>query len=307
MTTVNIPSFTPMPVMSSAKQPSRPPLIFRARRFAARRLALLRTLRAPVYAAPSPSALADIERALRALAIEPVDYRPEQKAFADFCARFPFPESYLAAFPAAIRLEKQFEHFVAHDLLGLDGYTQADTYVDIAACASPWVEMLRQGSGLPAIAIDLAVAHSYSQLPYYQQQNATATRFGSASISGASLQCAYEMFQGNDDIALLAELARVLKPGGRCVIAPLYLHTHHCGYSTPEYYGRGYADSGAKEYLRRDCWGVPFSRKYDADALLRRVLLPIEQHGMRYRLHMLRNAQDIAPGLYCHCILEIIR
>ncbi len=276
-------------------------------RYTRRKFALLSSVAAPSYCAPTIEENHDIERALRALAIEPVDYRPEQKAFADFCARFPFPESYLAAFPAAIRLEKQFEHFVAHDLLGLDGYTQADTYVDIAACASPWVEMLRQGSGLPAIAIDLAVAHSYSQLPYYQQQNATATRFGDASVSGASLQCAYEMFQGNDDIALLAELARVLRPGGRCVIAPLYLHTHHCGYSTPEYYGRGYADSGAREYLRRDCWGVPFSRKYDADTLLRRVLLPIEQHGMRYRLHMLRNAQDIAPGLYCHCILEIIR
>ena len=62
-----------------------------------------------------------------------------------------------------------------------------------------------------------------SSLPFYRADNATRTSFPSASITGASLQCAYEMFMRNDDTLLVEEVARMLKPGGKVAILPLYM------------------------------------------------------------------------------------
>ena len=113
------------------------------------------------------------------------------------------------------------------------------------------------------------------------------------------------MFQGDHDRLLIKELARILRPGGKVIILPLYMHTHYCAYATPEYFGKGYADVDAKEYIRMDCYGVPSSRKYDARRLKERVLDPIKQAGLSYRLHALRNKAALGTGIYCHFILEI--
>ena len=113
------------------------------------------------------------------------------------------------------------------------------------------------------------------------------------------------MFQGDHDKLLIKELARILRPGGKVIILPLYMHTHYCAYATPEYFGKGYADTDAKEYIRMDCYGVPSSRKYDAQRLKERVLAPIQQAGLRYRLLALRNKSALGTGIYLHFILEI--
>ncbi|WP_425482769.1 hypothetical protein [Caldichromatium japonicum] len=80
-------------------------------------------------------------------------------------------------------------------------------------------------------------------------------------MRGASLHCAFEMFAGDDDVLFVQEAARLLVPGGRVVILPLYMYTHYCAYSTPEYWGRGHSDPAAVEYVRMDTWGVLSSRK----------------------------------------------
>lgn len=156
------------------------------------------------------------------------------------------------------------------------------------------------------IAIDLApVAETYRRLPYYRTENATPSRFADGSVRGVSLHCAYEMFMGGDDTRLIGELACILKPGGKAVILPLYLHTQYCAYATPAHFGKGYADPGAKEYIRFDCYGVPSSRKYDVRMLQRRVLEPITRAGLGYRLSVLRNKESLGSDIYCHFVLDI--
>ncbi len=127
------------------------------------------------------------------------------------------------------------------------------------------------------------------------------------SVRGVSLQCAYEMFMGEDDINFFKEMSRILKPGGKVVISPLYMHTHYCAYSTREYYGRGYSDPAAKEYVRLDCAGVPSSRKYDAATLRSRVLDPVGSFGMGCQLFALRNKAELGRNIYCHFILEVTK
>jgi|SaaInlStandDraft_4_1057021.scaffolds.fasta_scaffold32069_3 hypothetical protein len=93
--------------------------------------------------------------------------------------------------------------------------------------------------------------------------------------------------------------------GGKAIILPLYMHTHHCGYSSAEHHGKGFADDEAKEYVRRDCSGTPFSRKYDVNLLKSRILDTIELLGMSYKISILRNKEEFRDNIYCHFILGI--
>jgi len=261
---------------------------------------------APVYTNPTPTELAHIEQDLLALGIELHDYAPSHAEFHAFQAQGWFPTDYHGGLNSGVWDEKLLEHWICSERLGVMHYGPRDIYVDIAAAGSPWAQALRERKNISAYAIDLCeIGKAYRHLDYYRVENATATTFADGSVSGASLHCAYEMFVGQDDTKLIKELARILKPGGKVVILPLYMHTHYCAYSTPEYFGKGYSDPIAKEYVRLDCSGVPSSRKYDPLKLKERVLEPILAAGLRYKLSVLGNKNKFGQGIYCHFILEI--
>jgi len=136
--------------------------------------------------------------------------------------------------------------------------------------------------------------------------DATQTDFETKSIDLVSLQCAFEMFRNDDDVKLIRELSRILKPGGIALICPLYMHIEYCGYCSPEYWHRkDLHDPNAKLYVSANSYGIPFSRKYDAAELQRRVLKTAEQNGMVFKIYVLRNGAEIDPMVYCHFILEL--
>lgn len=261
---------------------------------------------ASIYANPTSVELASIEQTLRTLGVEIEDYAPSPEAFKHFKSEEWFPLNYHGGQYGGAWDEKLLEHWISSELLGLMKYDKADIFVDVAAASSPWVKALRERKGLNTYAIDLEeVDPLYRNLQYYRIENATKTSFQNASVSGAALHCAYEMFMGEDDTRFINEAARILKPGGKVIILPLYMHTHYCAYATPEYYGKGFSDPLAKEYVRLDCSGVPSSRKYDAVKLKERILDPIVTAGMRYRLLAMRNKSMFGENIYCHFILEI--
>ncbi len=267
-----------------------------------------RVRNAPRYNNPTPDELDQIERDLRALGIIISDYSPSAEAFRAFQAENYFPSEYIGGRQNTVWDEKLLEHWIASERLGLSNYGTSDVYVDVAAACSPWAHALRVRNGIESYSIDLGeVGEAYRNLSYYRFENATATNFADSSVKGASLHCAYEMFVENDDVLFITEAARILVPGGKVVILPLYMHTHYCAYSTSEYFGKGYSDSEAKEYVRLDCKGVPSSRKYNAAMLKSRVLDTIVSEGMNYTLLALRNKVELGDGIYCHFILEICK
>lgn len=274
-----------------------------AARLALRHLLRLRSLMAPTYRPPKAEELAQIERDFDALGMPCGDLRIEPDDFRRFRQQIEFPGGYHGGQLDGVYDEKLLEHYVAWHLLGLDR-PGATPYVDVAACASPWAKLLR-AQEIEAYAIDLEVGDEFASLDYYFCEDATRSHFVDGSVGGASLQCAYEMFTGDHDVALLVELGRILRPGGRAVISPLYTHTHACHYQTPEYYGRFPGDPGAKAYVRRDCWGVPSSRKYDAMTLRRRVWDNALNAGLVPSLRVLRNKQELGEGIYMHFILVL--
>lgn len=273
---------------------------------ASRRYHLWRTRAEPVYASPTAAELRQFEDEAARLGMPCADLRVDPTAFQAFVRRFAFPAGYHGGEQGGVYLEKLLEHHVAWSMLDLDRQPARWPYVDIAAATSPWVGLLRK-QGHEAWGIDLDPAPPSEHAAWYLRGDATASPFDTASIGSASLQCAYEMFEQDADTRLLAELARVLKPGGRAVISPLYTHVQACYYQTPEHYGHPYGDAGARRLLRRDTWNVRASRKYSPQTLLERVWRPALAAGLQPALHALRNAEALGPGLYLHFVLTLDR
>lgn len=265
----------------------------------------LRTRKAPNYQSPTADELQQIESRLIALGVPCHDLSIDPAEFGNFVRHSGFPAEYHGGLQGGVYHEKLLEHFVALKLLQLDD-ASSSPYIDVAACDSPWAKLLRD-RGCEAYAIDLAKPTEYSSLPYYRQEDATHTTFADESIATASLQCAYEMFVGDHDTELLREFSRILKPGGRVVIAPLYMHTHACYYQTQEHYGHPFGDDGAQAFVRRDAWGVPASRKYSPETLKSRVLDPARNLGLDASIQVLRNKTEIADGIYLHFLLVLTK
>ena len=279
------------------------PALQRAARMVARAWLRLRALGTPEYRPPDEAEWTRIECDLAAQGIAIEALRVSAPDFTAFQETFPFPSDYYDGTGGAIHVEKQLEHYIAWLLIGPER-PQMQPYLDVAACASPWAMLLRE-RGVESYAIDLAPDGPYASLPYYERQDATKTRFADHQVGSASLQCALEMFAGDSDTALVNELARVLRPGGRAVISPLYLHTHPCHYQTPDNLHRVKGDAGATTYVRNDCWGVASSRKYSANTFMERIWRPALASGLVPSLWALRNAHDIHPQAYLRIILVL--
>lgn len=263
---------------------------------------------APVYQAPTARELQEIEQDLLKLGVSVLDYNPDPRGFLEFQSQGWFSPRYHGGIEGGVWHEKVLEHWIGSERLGLMEFSENDIYVDIAASGSPWAKHLRERARIQSFAIDLQeIGEAYSDLHYYKVEDATRTSFVDESVKGVSLQCAFEMFMGDDDVNLVYELKRILRPGGKAVILPLYMHVEHCGYASPDYYSKNYFDDGALRYVRRDIIGIPFSRKYSADILNSRILSAIESLGMKYQIFALRNKNDFGPNIYCHFILEIIK
>lgn len=265
---------------------------------------LLRVRQAPEYRSPTAEDLSRVETDLRGVGVDVLDYHASLEEFRHFASIIGFPPDYHGGVNGGAYEEKILEHYVAWELLDLRRNDKRVPYVDIAAAASPWAVLLR-ATGIEAFSIDLERNSRFASLDYYLQGDATAMPFTTGSVGSASLQCAFEMFQGDADTRLVVELARVLRAGGRAVISPLYMHTHACCYQSPEHYGRSGADEGAVVYVRRDANCIPSSRKYSAAALLSRVWQPAIAHGLRPTLYALRNGSAIGSGIYLHFILVL--
>lgn len=258
------------------------------------------------YCGPTDNELVRIEELLVGEGIPMNDFNVNMDDYKLFQKQIPFPADYHGGREGGVWNEKILEHYIAYKLLVLAEFNQG-IYVDVAAGGSPWAMLLRQHGGVQAFALDIKVRPPYNKLFYYRCEDATATTFPDSSVRGISLQCAYEVFGVDDDIRLLYEIRRILQPGGRAIILPLYMHTHYCCYSSPEHFGRGLSDKGAKEYINWNSRGVHSSRKYDVHQLKKRVLDTISATGMQYRIFVLRNKEDVAADVYCHFILEIVR
>jgi len=199
----------------------------------------------------------------------------------------------------ANREEKILEHYVSFVLLDLQRST---TVVDVASCRSFFPEIMRR-KGYRVIAQDL----SYPSGLHGDRMGGDASQMSlpEASIGGMTLHCSFEHFEAEADTRFVRNVGRLLEPGARVVILPLYLSHQYC-IETDPLVSKGSIpiDEGAS-LVASFGYGNRHGRHYDVDALRARVLKPAMESGLRPTVHVIENARDISPACYLHFALVL--
>ena len=170
-------------------------------------------------------------------------------------------------------------------------------FVDIAACTSPFHQIVRQQFGCK---------QTYQQDLIFPK-GIHGDKIGGwahelllpdQSVDAVTLHCSLEHFEGNSDTLFFQELERVLKPGGRAVVLPFYLAREYTIHVDPAYnflkFHRPALDPQAN--LRYCNWSQFFSRHYDPLALQRRILQAAPQ--LTLTLYKVENFREVHPNCY---------
>ncbi len=184
-------------------------------------------IRAPVL--NRPPCESDQDRAVEALReggcpvrnfeIEAEDFRKWLQMI-DYEERSPiYPREYgPPRHPEGIWLRKRFEHFLSYRLAEI---SEGSRVMDVAAANAPVQRLWREVFG---------VREAWRQDWTYETNLAKKTLGGDArsipvpdeSFDALVLHNAWEHFEGESDVEFLVEAERILIPGGRLVITPLF-------------------------------------------------------------------------------------
>jgi len=206
-----------------------------------------------------------------------------------------FPYYYLGGLAGNL-VEKSLEHYLAAELLHLQN---DDIYIDIANAESPTPEIYRELYGCKVYRQDLSfrkgingniIGGDASELPV---QKGFATKM--------ALHCSFEHFEGDSDIRFIKEASRVLKPGGRLCILPLYLNTEYAIQTDPAALPKNGInfDKDAVLYCFKG-WDNRHGRYYDAPHLISRIRNNLID--LKLTICRVTNPKEISKSCYVNFI-----
>ena len=224
-------------------------------------------------------------------------------AFRSWLQRTSYPAKYQQGYGNHF-IEKALEHWVSLQFIG--DLTPDTVVIDVANAGSPFPEIMVSQYGCKVYRNDLAFSPGVRQIgPNVWEVGANAANLPlPAHMADAMvLHCALEMFEGDDDCGLVMEARRVLKPGGRLVIVPLYLNERYIIYRDPYRDPRG----GRYDPEAAIVWRPHFvrhSRWYNVPAFSRRILA--NARGMRVTVYVVANATEVDSICEYFCFAAVL-
>lgn len=187
-------------------------------------------------------------------------------------------------------LEKVLEHYICMKLINLK---KNDDYIDVANGDSP----------VPFIYEKLSGCNSYLQDMYFKS---TRGRYISGDAGkmdipdgfadALGLHCSFDHFEGSADSNFILEAQRILKPGGRLCIVPLYMYSEFANQLDPTVIPCSFkVDEGAKIFLAKG-FKNRFGRFYDMETFKERVLNNCNK--LNLKIFHITNARDFYKNAY---------
>lgn len=242
---------------------------------------------------------ADVEGVRADLSEHGISYEPltlSPKGFQHYLASCAYPTSYFGGLGIAYK-EKALEHYLSLELLQIN---KDDVYLDVASSSSPFPGFVKESIGCKVYINDLNYPAGITE-DWRIGSDATRLPLADDSISRATLHCSFEHFEGDSDTHLIWELSRVLCPGGKVCIVPLYLHTRYLGLTDPTVDRTGLQWDPAMDTLLCKGYAERHGRFYSVAKLRERIYSQLGP--LKPRLYNVQNLNSVAEGLWCQWIL----
>ena len=217
--------------------------------------------------------------------------------FAEYLERAVYPEGYHGS-PSGRRrsfYEKALEHFVS---LELASPAAGEVLVDVASNGGPFIGIASALHGVGCFEQDLRFPAGTHGSRIGGDAAHMTVEPGFADVM--TLHCSYDHFEGTSDVGFAREAARVMRPGGRTVIVPLYLSDTFGAKVDPRLRLPGLRlDEGMLRFWIPGL-GVRFSRFYDPERLKSRVLEPAAGAGLSWEVVRITGVAGAVADGYCH-------
>jgi hypothetical protein len=163
-----------------------------------------------------------------------------------------------------------------------------DVYVDVAAQNCPFAPFVHDRFGTKAYRQDL----------YYMDHGVHGTDIGGSashiplrkgSVTKMSLHNSLEHFEGRSDTGFIREAQRLLSPGGKLIVVPLFIRDRYS-----EVRDDGWIDSEGVKHL----WGIGarFARWYDPAQFQRRIVSRAQK--LTATVYYAENIHEVHPSCY---------
>ncbi len=185
---------------------------------------------------------------------------------------------------------KLLEYYISYRWLDLG---PQDTFIDVAAQDCPFAFFVRDHFGCTVYRQDLL----YLKKGIHGEDiGGTASRIPlkTGSVSKISLHNSFEHFEGRSDIRFIREAQRLLRPGGKLVIVPLFIGDV---YSMVR--DAGWVDDEGTKHLWGE--GAQFARWYDLPRFKGRIL--DNSRRLSAEVRHVGNAAAVDPHCFPYFIL----
>jgi hypothetical protein len=240
--------------------------------------------------------LDEIVQQVKSSGLSTMDLKVSAPEFADYFWRAEYALRYQDYYRGNLP-EKAFEHFLALRLLkpAVD-----DVFIDVASEGSPLPEIVSRMQGCTSHAQDIMYEEGITGNRIGGDACAMPVQAGFASC--VTLTCSLEHFEGDSDTRLFLELQRVLRPGGRVVVVPLYMFREAAVQTDPTYSAVLDIpfDSGVPIYCAEG-WKNRHGRWYSAETLRSRIVNQCSQ--MKFAVYRLHNTEGIHRSIYARFCL----
>ncbi len=236
----------------------------------------------------------DLTEQLTRCGLEVVPYRIDVAAFWSYVDQVGYRSlAYWQGGQARAATEKWLEHFVSIELLGP---RVGELLIDVASCHSPFPDIVRDGFGVTAYRQDLLYPLGVEGDRI--GGDAVSMPLPASSVDLMTLHCSFEHFEQDRDGAFLREADRVLRPGGRLCILPLYTNRRYCIQTNLDRWRASCPPWFERDALvcQADGWEEVHGRFYDPEHLVERVLGNLG--SLEARIVRVENAKEVAEDCY---------